>query len=746
MKNEQLTHDTFLHHLNEPQQQAVLHESGPLLVIAGAGSGKTRVITSRIMRLLSKNTVIPQQIVALTFTNKAAGEMKERIAAQHGHTRSLFIGTFHSYCLYLLKVHSARIGYETFSILDADDQLQLITSILKKTGSQKRYSPKNLMHQISLLKCNDYHQDRDAFMDPFVKQVLVMYEHEKKLSKCFDFDDLLLQILQLFKTDSSFKEFHQQAVRHLLVDEYQDTNRVQHELLKQMALTPGGNFAIDSLCAVGDEDQSIYSWRGATVANILEFKTDFPDTKMVTIAQNYRSAEPILQVANHIIKYNLQRTPKQLWSTKEGADRVRIVTCVSSYQEGELIAHGIKQLRTHQQLNSIALLYRAHYQSRTLEEALIRHSIPYVIIGGIQFYERKEIKDLLAYVRLLVNPFDRVAFARIINCPNRGLGDVFVEEFFAVWDQQPFWQFYEVANHLIEQSLIVPSKRTALKQFIHNMNSCSTTSNAHNAIEQLIKKIDYFDYVKHAFDLEQAQEKIENCKELLRATKHFDDIGISSITDFLAQVTLMQEKAQKNEGEQRVHLMTLHAAKGLEFDTVMLTGLEEGIFPSPHAQHQLESIEEERRLLYVGITRARERLLITHVRYRSSFGTTTDQVASRFLSEMPDHLAQRADASFWHEHQLKQFFSNWLGTTTAVKTHIRTFGTKTEPEKSTAPAQNVRAATVACTFQLNQPIKHAKFGIGIIKHIDQRTDDDIVITAQFKTGLKKIKSSFVEKI
>jgi DNA helicase-2/ATP-dependent DNA helicase PcrA len=740
MNQEKIMQEFLSHQLNERQQQAVLHKNGPLLVIAGAGSGKTRVITSRIVHLLTEQEIPPHEIVALTFTNKAAGEMKERIAKSiSSATHGLFIGTFHSYCLFLLKIHGHRLGYETFSIIDADDQQQLVNSILKRSGSDKRYSPKQLMYQISMLKNKSAD---DLYIDPFVKNVWHAYEQEKKVSKCLDFDDLLIEIVHLFTTNAEFKQAHQERIRHLLVDEYQDTNKVQHELLKLMSLDDG-NFAIDSLCAVGDEDQSIYSWRGATVANILEFKNDFPNTVMVTIDQNYRSAQPILEVANRVIRHNMQRNPKKLWSSKEGSDRVRIVQCSSGYQEGEFIALGIKQLRSLPKYNSIALLYRAHYQSRTLEEALIRHSIPYVIIGGIQFYERKEIKDLLAYLRLAVNPFDRVSFMRVINCPSRGLGDVFIEQFLSEWDKQPFLNCHQIAKHLIDEQLIPAAKKSALERFMKTISAISETKKPHDALQTVITQIHYFEYVKHAYDLEEAQEKIENCKELLRATKHFDEIGVSTLNDFLAEVALMQEKSQNKEAEHHIYLMTLHAAKGLEFDAAMLTGLEEGIFPSMHSLQNPEGVEEERRLLYVGITRARERLLITHVRYRSTFGTMTDQMPSRFLHEIPESLAHRTDASFFQEHQLWQFYQQWLGIK-AQRTAVYTFGAATK--KTVSETDIIKAvskpAPSTTKFKINQPVKHEQFGIGIIKNIEER-GQEIIISAQFKNGLKKVKSSFV---
>lgn len=438
--------------LNHEQQKAVIQKNGVLLVIAGAGSGKTRIITARIAHLILNEHVPASSILALTFTNKAAKEMKERIELFLGdHAHPPYIGTFHSYCLRLLKKNNSLLDNQFISILDEDDQQKLLQSIITRNNIGKQITAKQLSYQISHIKNQTLTPNQyETFNNKLFTSIYKAYEHEKQISKCLDFDDLLLETLKLFKKNPDFKKEFQETIRHILVDEYQDTNIVQHALLKQMSIDDSHTFISDSLCVVGDEDQSIYSWRGATVANIINFKQDFPQSNLIKIEQNYRSVQPILEVANKVIEHNKNRNPKQLWSEKQGSNRIRNLICLSDYHEAEVIAHLIKSSRQKRKEQSIALLYRTHFQSRTLEEGLIKHSIPYKIVGGVQFYERKEIKDLLAYLKLLINPFDRTSFFRIINTPSRGLGTKFEEQVHELWDNEPFLTFNNIINKLIE--------------------------------------------------------------------------------------------------------------------------------------------------------------------------------------------------------------------------------------------------------------------------------------------------------
>ena len=741
--------DTFVKEkLNTAQKKAATHGNGSVLVIAGAGSGKTRVITARITHLILQKNIEPSTIIALTFTNKAANEMKERITHFLGKNQILpFIGTFHAYCVRLLKQNSTLLNLPTFSIIDEDDKKKLLSSILQQNNMHKHITPRNAAYYISQLKNKLIDPNKSASIPaahPLMQNVYRAYEQEKKLSNCFDFDDLLLEVLNYFKTKRAFKEYHQEIVRHILVDEYQDTNMVQHALLKNMA-KKNKLVAIDSICAVGDEDQSIYSWRGATIANILNFKKDFAQTKTIKIEQNYRSVQPILDVANHVIQNNSNRNKKKLWSERVGKDRVRVLTCVSEYQEAEAITQYLHAARHKQKRNTIAILYRTHVQSRAIEEALIKHSIPYKIIGGIQFYERKEIKDIFAYLRLIVNPFDRSAFLRIINIPARGLGKKFEEEFHVVWNGQPFLTFIQVAQKLIVEKVVTKTKKTAVESFITIFDNLTITKSPSKAIEHIIEKTGYIQYLKDTYEPNDAQTRIENLQELNNAIKHFEAHGINAIEALLDEVALMRDHMNAdNETADTVLLMTLHAAKGLEFDTVILAGLEEGTLPTMRSFDDENAIEEERRLFYVGITRAKERLLLTHTKHRYKYGKMVDQISSRFLDEIPHHLAVHEDGSYWKNTQQYTFFADWLGVKEKASTTF-TFGTA---QKNTAPekiASKTFAQKRGSIWKKNQPIKHATYGVGLIQKVEKR-GDHMYVTVKFKAGVKKIVSRFLQPV
>lgn len=749
----------FEQELNSEQKKAVAQKDGSMLVIAGAGSGKTRVITSRIINLLINENVPAQSIVALTFTNKAALEMKERITHFLGtQAEKTFIGTFHSYCLNLLRSNPHLLPFANFTILDSDDQQQLLQNIIKRNALQKKITAKNLGYQISIRKNNTLDQKSEA-QDPIFEELFRTYEQEKKLSNALDFDDLLLEVLKLFNNNSIFKNKFQERIRHVLVDEYQDTNVVQHALLKQMALAET-ELILDSLCAVGDEDQSIYSWRGATVKNIMHFKQDFPHTKIIKIEQNYRSVEPILSIANHVIQNNMQRNPKKLWSNRTATNRAQVITCISGYQEGEIIAQALQANLSSKKNSSCAILYRAHYQSRIIEEALLRNSIPYKIIGGIQFYERKEIKDILAYLRLAVNPFDRVSFFRIINTPARGLGEKFEQEVDTLWQKEPLLSYYEVLEHLITSGAITGKKAQSLKDFLTIFKTISSTNKPTQCINEILYQTEYYHHLQETFDKKEAETKIDNIKELLRAAKHFEEKKSATVIDFLHEIALMQEKINDQaKAKEQVFLMTLHGAKGLEFDFVLLSGLEEGLFPSTHASFDNDTIEEERRLFYVGITRAKEYLLVTNARYRYTYGSMTDQRPSRFLAEIPEQLAQKQDVAHWNNSEAYSFFSNWFGNVSKKEqkpSQVFTFGSAKRSEelikKTTTPLSSNKELVEdtqsgkKLTFKKYQSVHHAKFGIGIVQDTEQQDADTLYVTAKFKSGTKKIKADFLQKV
>ena len=651
--------------LNEQQYKAAVHTNGPLLIIAGAGSGKTRVITSRIAYLIRQKKIPAHAILALTFTNKAAQEMKERVKEFLQNSKELpFIGTFHSYCLYLLRSYQDILEMSSFSILDADDQERMIKQLIKKYILDKKINAKQLRYALSKF-ANAHALGIQERVDPSLKQIATAYNQEKKLSNCLDFDDLLITIYQAIKRNTQFKNFLHTHIRHILVDEYQDTNHIQHALLKQLALK-NKQCIIDSLCVVGDEDQSIYSWRGATVDNILNFKHEVKNTTIINIEQNYRSAQQILTIANHVIKHNAQRNPKKLWSEKNGFDCIRQLQCVSEYQEGEAIALLSQELSRKNNAQSVAVLYRAHYQSRAIEETLIRYSVPYKIIGGTQFYERKEIKDVLAYLRLIVNPFDRVSFFRILNCPPRGLGNKCAELCRAHWDTHASYSFKQLLADILPHTS--GKKSNEITQLLTLFDGLNHLDSPSKSIKKILHNSSYIAYLKQSYDSQETEDRINNVQELINAAEYLESHTTPTLESFLYEVSLLQEHTITKDASNTLYLMTLHAAKGLEFDTVILSGLEEGLFPSARSIYEDDRLEEERRLFYVGITRAKERILFTNSRFRYMYGQMVEQVPSRFLKEIPATLAPLSNISYETTLHIQHYFQNWLGTVTSAAT------------------------------------------------------------------------------
>lgn len=728
------TFDHFLKsELNEPQREAVTQSKGAMIVIAGAGSGKTRVITARMAHLILNENVDPYSIIALTFTNKAAGEMKERLFGFLGSTGIPlpFVGTFHAYCLLLLRSNPTLLPFTNFSILDEDDQQALLKKIIKKNNLEKQISSRQLSYTISNMKNKITSDDDEIFLNPIYKELYYAYETEKAESRAFDFDDLLLVILNIFQKNKEFKAKFQSRIRHVLVDEYQDTSGVQHQLLKEIGLDNENKFVLESLCAVGDEDQSIYSWRGALVTNMLSFRDDFSPVTTIKIEQNYRSVQPILQAANHVIENNKQRHPKELWSKKEAKNRILAMTCQSAYGEAETIASYLKIRPKKVNLRDVAILYRTHFQSRNIEEALIRNSIPYVIIGGIRFYERKEIRDLLAYLRLIINPFDRTSLFRIINQPSRGLGEKFEELLYLEWSNNPLFNFQQILQHLIDtpEYKLGNVKAAAIKKFLLIFQDISTKT-PKDILGQIIERTDYLNFLKDTYDPSEAETKTENIEEFVRSIEKYDNLET-----FLYEIALLQEQLQKDaEHSDHVQMMTLHAAKGLEFDTVIIAGLEEGLLPSSKSLGSDDALEEERRLFYVGMTRAKERLILVRCLCRNSYGQILDQVASRFLREVPSTLIHHINLTEVHTSKIEPLIAEWLGS--KVERTITLFQHPTPPP---APKKVV-------SWRKNQTVIHEKFGTGIIKKVEPAQNDQFYLTVFFKSGEKKIMSHFVRSI
>jgi DNA helicase-2/ATP-dependent DNA helicase PcrA len=747
------TFNSFIENeLNEAQRKAVLQASGSILVIAGAGSGKTRVITARIAHLLLNHNTNPRSLIALTFTNKAAQEMKHRLASFLGTDKGLpFIGTFHSYCLYLLRTNPHLAPYPNFTILDDDDQVSILRKFIKNNGLEKQLSPRTALSQISAIKNSSTSEHAKTSL---ILELYNAYEQEKKKSNSLDFDDLLLEVLNLFKSNSEFTANFQNSMAHILIDEYQDTNHVQHDLLKCMALGVDNKVRATSLCAVGDEDQSIYSWRGAVVENIRKFQEDFGPVTKIKIEQNYRSVEPILKAANSVISHNKNRNEKVLWSSKQASERIMQLKCKSEYQEAEALATLIENAQSKIPLQEMAILYRTHYQSRPLEEALIKASIPYRIIGGLQFYQRKEIKDILAYMRLVVNGHDRVSFYRILNTPTRGFGEKFEELVSEHWHDKPQATFREILSDMLTLNIVDgASKRgKALLDFLAIFSSLSSAEKPSTVFDAIVKQTDYYSYLHDSCEPAEYEVKRDNARELRNALAHYEeapsDKAERTVEDFLHEVALLQEKLDAaKEDNNCVKLMTLHGAKGLEFDLVMIAGLEEGIFPSSRSIVATESLEEERRLFYVGITRAKEYLLISHARIRNSYGQTSEQTESRFMREIPASLMKVAQLSHMSSFELKSLFQEWLELRKAPK-NIMLFNTiKQAKEKAasvSAPITTLKETKkLAGGWSKNRTVLHGTFGSGVIKEVEKKTNETYIVTVQFKGGTKKLLSTFL---
>ncbi len=762
--------------LNKPQRDAVTVYKGALLVVAGAGSGKTRVITARIANLILNEKVYPSSIVALTFTNKAAGEMRERLVKFLGpQTQLPYVGTFHSYCLMLLRTNATLLPFPQFTILDGDDQASLLKKIIKTNALEKFATPTQLVFQISTIKNKIFMGDDESeiFSNHLMKDVYYAYENEKKLARVYDFDDLIINVLHLFQKNEMFRRRFQERVKHLLVDEYQDTSHTQHALLKAIALNDDKEFCLDSVCAVGDEDQSIYSWRGATVTNMLKFQKDFEPVTRIKIEQNYRSVQPILHAANTLIRHNRLRNPKELWSDKKAEDRILLLSSRSGDQEADVVARMLKMITPAKKLSNVAILYRTHFQSRALEEALLYHGLPYRLVGGIRFYERKEIKDVLAYLRLIVNPFDKISFLRIINYPGRGLGDKFEEQLLHVWDMNPFLDFKQILSQVCAGNhfALPPTKKLSVQSFLNMYDGLEKEQAITKVVDVILAKTDYLNHLRTSLDAREAETKIENVRELLQSMMAFErtftgtssmqsvniddfdvlgdpfeetpvDIKSPSLENFLHEVSLMQEKIEEDDRTDQVQLMTLHAAKGLEFDTVIISGLEEGLLPSSRSLTTNEALEEERRLFYVGITRACERLVLSYASSRNTYGSVTDQVPSRFIDEIDSKYAAVLDLDKVTSSVIAARLREFLGCE-VVKSSTVTFFQAATKETSDQEALGTSTKT---QWHKNQSVNHKTFGRGIVVDVEPAADGAFNVTAIFKEGKKKILSKFLEGI
>ncbi|MFC5469788.1 DNA helicase PcrA [Cohnella suwonensis] len=647
--------DASIDRLNPRQKEAAITTQGPLLIMAGAGSGKTRVLTHRIAYIIAKRMAAPWSILAITFTNKAAREMQERVSKLVGPSgKDIWVSTFHSMCVRILRKDIERIGFgSNFSILDSTDQLSVIRNVMKDNNIDvKKFEPKGVQAAISaakneLISPAQYEQQQGDYFQNIVAKVYAQYQRRLKANNSLDFDDLLLMTIQLFKDVPEVLEFYQNKFKYIHVDEYQDTNKAQYTLCKQMASKH------HNICVVGDSDQSIYRWRGADITNILNFEADYPEAKSILLEQNYRSTSNILEAANAVIKNNTGRKAKNLWTDQDGGDKIAVYQGESEHEEGYFIAGEIRKNRqSAKRYGDHAILYRTNAMSRVVEEVLIKSEIPYQIVGGIKFYDRKEIKDILSYLRLVNNPDDDNSLDRIINVPKRGLGDTSMAKVHEEANRKGIsvLRFLNEGDGLLGDGLyhldIQTRAKTALSEFrelIRNLSAMVEYLSVTELTEKLLELSGYRLELQAENTLE-SKSRLENIEEFLSVTQEFEKRNEDkSLTSFLTELALVADIDSMDDEEEdndAVVLMTMHSAKGLEFPIVFIVGMEEGIFPSSRSLAEQDELEEERRLAYVGITRAEKKLVLTSARSRLLYGRTSMNPPSRFLEEIPSTLKE----------------------------------------------------------------------------------------------------------
>lgn len=635
----------LLEQLNPAQLEAVTTTDGPLLVIAGAGSGKTRVLTRRLAYILYERLAEPYQLLAVTFTNKAAGEMKERVnELLGGEIPSLNVSTFHSFCARLLRKEAEHLGYDSnYTIFDSADSVTLVKNCIKEIGlSNSQFAPKAQLRKISdaknkLISADHFAQQASGYFENATAEIYSLYQRRLKECDAMDFDDLLFNSVALLKGNQEIGDRYRNRYKYLLVDEYQDTNHVQYLLLKELV----GDH--QNICVVGDEDQSIYGWRGADIRNILDFEKDYPGAKIIKLEQNYRSTNIILDAASAVIDNNDARKGKKLWTDQTGGDKLKLMLVDSAEEEAVEVIKSIRNDQPDTSLKEIAILYRTNAQSRAFEEKLRRENIAYQIIGGIAFYQRKEIKDLMAYLKLIVNNKDDVAFERVINYPKRGIGNKSVSDIMEIARRDSLSALQVCMR--AEEYAEFGSRAKRLKQFavlIEKYIEKKATQPIDLLTQDLVEDIELIEELRNE-DRVIGQTKIENVEAFIEGVAEYVRHNTeATLEDYLAEISLFADIDAYSEIEDKVTLMTLHAAKGLEFDSVYLVGLEEGLFPLGRTVTEPMELEEERRLFYVGATRARKRLFLSSATTRHRFGEV-ESIPSRFIKEIPLELMETKD-------------------------------------------------------------------------------------------------------
>ncbi len=715
----------WLDGLNEQQREAVTHGDGPLLVIAGAGSGKTRVLTYRIAHLLASKRALPSQILAVTFTNKAAAEVKERLRVIVGPIAdALWVGTFHSTCVQILRRHADLLGYKRhFAIFDTSDQLAAVKQAMKELNVDTRnFEPRAVLSGISAAKNElvgwaEYQERAGDFWERTVGRIYERYQALLEASSAMDFDDLIGKTVELFRGHPEVLREYQERFRYVLVDEYQDTNRAQYVLVNLLCS------AHRNLCVVGDADQSIYRFRGADIRNILDFERDYPEAKVVKLERNYRSTKRILEAANAVIENNLNRPKKRLYTENPEGEKIFFYRAGDEREEAAFVADEVERLRREEGFSyqQLAILYRTHAQSRTFEEEFIRRGTPYRIVSGLRFYERKEVKDLLAYLRLIANRDDALSLRRIINVPRRGIGDATlarIEEFAA----GEGISLFEAMRRVREVEAVSSAYAKRVEEFVELIEELAAAADELSLtalVERVLNDSGYIRELEEERSVE-SEARIENLREFLSVAKQFEAEMESSLAAFLDHVALISDADTYDEGADQVTLMTLHAAKGLEFPVVFLVGMEDGVFPHSRALFEPGELEEERRLCYVGMTRAMQRLYLTCSRQRTLFGQTNANQVSRFVDEVPSHLLHDVGEEISRVRLGLARGAGRLGGSTH------------------APWAAAAAAKERPVFGSGDRVRHAKFGVGTVISV-QPSGSDVILTVAFPgEGVKKI--------
>nr|WP_027308610.1 DNA helicase PcrA [Caloramator sp. ALD01] len=721
--------------LNKEQREAVETLEGPLLILAGAGSGKTRVLTYRIANLI-ENGVYPGNILAITFTNKAAQEMKERIIQIVGdEARNIWISTFHSACVRILRQDIEKIGYnKDFVIYDTQDQEKIIKECLNELNiDEKAMPPKDVLSKIGSLK--DDLIDAETYYSRYgmdfktrnLANIYKMYQRKLKKSNALDFDDIIMLTVKLFKENEDVLNYYRRKFRYILVDEYQDTNRAQYEFVNILAKEHR------NLCVVGDDDQCIYSWRHADIRNILEFEKDFPDVKVIKLEQNYRCTKKILDAANYVIQNNENRKHKRLWTQNELGENVRFYKAENGEDEALFIVKEIKRLvQEGYSLSDFAVLYRTNAMSRILEEAFVTSSVPYRVVGGLKFYDRKEIRDILAYLRVINNPLDNISLERIINVPRRGIGQATIDKVKEYANSRDI-SLYSALLEIDRIDGITKRAANAIEKFISQMNYFIVSKDRMTVSSLISEILDTTGYIKELLEdnTKESQDRIENLNEFKSAAVEFEEQNEDkSLAAFLERIALVSDQDQI-ENIDAVTLMTLHTAKGLEFNIVFIAAMEEGIFPHFSAKDDEDELEEERRLCYVGITRAKKKLYLTCAQQRMMYGRTMFNNVSSFIEEIPEHLIDDISP--------KRMSFNRVYNYDDYRAPSKTISTVNKI--NTTPVIQKPNLNKSANYDVGMLVKHKIFGVGKVVAVKEIAADKMITVEFDKAGVKNLLAS-----